>query len=305
MKYQYSLQIPAPCSENWDEMTAAEMGRFCAHCQETVIDFSEMTDNEIATFLHAHANEKICGNITLSQSYKKYVFVEPQITTSPVKRYVMAMLAALMVAAPTAANATHIPLYTTIQKLDNQKDTISKNIISAHLIDIETDKPIAFAKIVFGYDLTKRYLQRQIIAFEREAENSPKYLSKHNKKEKEIYRKWLETLAKIEKYETEYPKGTFCAKTDKEGYFSIELPSNLPKNIDLTLEITLLSQEIFEGLKEKTGEIPTNFPNSNVVGSLLFYYKGGECKKDLKVRVYNPSIHRLGMILPERRVIQD
>ena len=65
MKHQYALKIESPCSENWNEMLSSDKGRFCLHCQKTVMDFSEMTDYEIAMYLHQHKNENLCGKFML------------------------------------------------------------------------------------------------------------------------------------------------------------------------------------------------------------------------------------------------
>jgi len=50
MAKQLQLQIPSPCHENWENMSQVEKGRFCASCEKKVIDFSYMSDREIALF---------------------------------------------------------------------------------------------------------------------------------------------------------------------------------------------------------------------------------------------------------------
>jgi hypothetical protein len=47
---KFELSIPKPCHENWDAMTPSEQGRFCGACKKTVIDFSNMTDHQVAQF---------------------------------------------------------------------------------------------------------------------------------------------------------------------------------------------------------------------------------------------------------------
>ena len=42
-KDKFQVSIPDPCTQAWSDMTPAEGGRFCAHCQHEVIDFSLMT----------------------------------------------------------------------------------------------------------------------------------------------------------------------------------------------------------------------------------------------------------------------
>jgi len=47
---KFNLSIPKPCHENWEQMTPAEQGRFFGACQKTVVDFTHMSDRELAAF---------------------------------------------------------------------------------------------------------------------------------------------------------------------------------------------------------------------------------------------------------------
>ncbi len=61
-----SLSIPTPCHENWEAMTPEDKGRFCAACQKTVVDFTAMSDREVAQFFKKPAGS-VCGRFDGSQ----------------------------------------------------------------------------------------------------------------------------------------------------------------------------------------------------------------------------------------------
>ncbi|MEY5049464.1 MAG: hypothetical protein RLZZ175_2823 [Bacteroidota bacterium] len=62
----YKINIEKPCSENWNEMTANEQGRFCLKCNKTVQDFSTLTDKELIQILKDSKGE-ICAKTSINQ----------------------------------------------------------------------------------------------------------------------------------------------------------------------------------------------------------------------------------------------
>lgn len=63
---KFSLSIPDPCQENWDQMTNIKGGKFCQSCQKNVIDFSNKTEKEIYQTLK-NAKGRVCGKFRVSQ----------------------------------------------------------------------------------------------------------------------------------------------------------------------------------------------------------------------------------------------
>ncbi|MER3498462.1 MAG: hypothetical protein C4308_07410 [Chitinophagaceae bacterium] len=61
------MQIPTPCHEDWDKITPVEKGRFCGTCQKQVVDFSEMSDRQIAEFFKNHSTGSVCGRFMTDQ----------------------------------------------------------------------------------------------------------------------------------------------------------------------------------------------------------------------------------------------
>jgi hypothetical protein len=54
------LTVAEPCHENWSNMTPEQQGRFCASCQKTVVDFTHMSDQQLAAFFQQPAGN-VCG----------------------------------------------------------------------------------------------------------------------------------------------------------------------------------------------------------------------------------------------------
>ena len=60
------VQIHQPCDEKWDDMHPLPGGRFCDACEKTVVDFTQMTDNEVVRFLQKN-NQSLCGQFKEEQ----------------------------------------------------------------------------------------------------------------------------------------------------------------------------------------------------------------------------------------------
>jgi len=65
------ITIPEPCSQNWQEMSVAEKGKFCGSCQKNVFDFTNASDREIATTFKN--NKNVCGRFNISQLNRELI----------------------------------------------------------------------------------------------------------------------------------------------------------------------------------------------------------------------------------------
>ncbi len=65
-KPSFVVSIPKACHESWDAMTPAEKGRFCQNCQKVVVDFTQMSDEQIHSFYKNNPG-KSCGHYYASQ----------------------------------------------------------------------------------------------------------------------------------------------------------------------------------------------------------------------------------------------
>jgi hypothetical protein len=75
---QIQLSIPKPCHENWNEMTPQDQGRFCGACQKTVVDFSTMSDRQLAEFFKKPVSS-VCGRFHADQLEREIVIPKKRI----------------------------------------------------------------------------------------------------------------------------------------------------------------------------------------------------------------------------------
>jgi len=75
MKKQILLDIKKPCSENWASFTPTTDGGFCSSCSKTVIDFTNMNNDEILNFFN-NQTKQTCGRFRVDQ-LKQYAYAEP------------------------------------------------------------------------------------------------------------------------------------------------------------------------------------------------------------------------------------
>src|SRR6476619_6305684 len=67
MAKKIQLSITDPCHENWDNMSPSEKGRFCASCQKQVVDFTNMSDAQLAAFFRKPPVGSVCGRFYSDQ----------------------------------------------------------------------------------------------------------------------------------------------------------------------------------------------------------------------------------------------
>ena len=61
-----TFKIAEPCHADWNEMSPASQGRFCASCQKCVVDFTQKTTAEIKAVYDENAGN-VCGRVKASQ----------------------------------------------------------------------------------------------------------------------------------------------------------------------------------------------------------------------------------------------
>lgn len=67
---RYAIQNP--CDKDWNDMQPEKQGRFCGSCEKSVVDFTNMSDFSIVSYLENHKQDKVCGRFTQAQLERVY-----------------------------------------------------------------------------------------------------------------------------------------------------------------------------------------------------------------------------------------
>ncbi len=154
MKKEISISID-PCSENPQNMLKTENGKFCFACSKNVIDFTQMTDNEIIQFLSKNS-ENQCGTFKKTQIDRVLIENENSIIRNYFTKTISFFSSLLILSTynQTFANSniteTHTNQFEKNKFKEIEKSDSSKKFVKGKVIDIDSKEPIfeATVKIV-------------------------------------------------------------------------------------------------------------------------------------------------------------
>ncbi len=143
MKQKIAITIPQPCHKNRDEMTDVADGKFCQHCNKTVIDFTTWSDTAVHNFFTENSNGA-CGIFLNTQLGR------PLVTSGTQNRglYRMAMalgLTVLMAQYPAANSFARSPfIYSYNLPVTHEDDYIpvDSTVVRGHVLDADTRSPM-------------------------------------------------------------------------------------------------------------------------------------------------------------------
>jgi hypothetical protein len=172
MSKKIQLNIANPCHENWDAMTPVQQGKFCGSCQKQVVDFTSMSDRQLAEFFKKPSTGSVCGRFMTDQLDRAIDIPRKRI---PWVRYFFTIaLPALFftrasaqkmgkVKAPPAKEPVHTPTLTEFRTVGMviQDHIVPENTmkgIKAYVADAETGRPLAGASIIMNSSIGKENL---------------------------------------------------------------------------------------------------------------------------------------------------
>lgn len=86
-----TLTVPDACQQHWQAMTAQPDGRFCESCQKTVVDFTAMTDPQLAAYF-LNQSENVCGRFKANQ-LDRTIIAASIVPRQPAKQRWLALVA--------------------------------------------------------------------------------------------------------------------------------------------------------------------------------------------------------------------
>jgi len=147
------LQVPNPCSENWNKMQATPDGKHCKSCDKNLVDLRNLNTQQIYDLVNV--DSKVCGLLSESQLQSEFNFKEQHSFSKFGLVVSFASLVAFVnpVRSQDTTNAitvikplTNLPSkITIIEKINNiESDTI---LIKGKVVDVHTNEPLPFVKV--------------------------------------------------------------------------------------------------------------------------------------------------------------
>lgn len=128
---QIEINIPKPCNQPWEEMTPCGQGRFCNHCQKTVIDFTSWSDRALYEFFSKKA-EGVCGRF-LSTQTNRPIHIPPQPHSRLYRMTVTLGLTLMFTQATDVVAQNKPPLSTDQVAIKTEEDQNRKNTSDGEL----------------------------------------------------------------------------------------------------------------------------------------------------------------------------
>lgn len=104
MSRRVNIQIPKPCTQDWNQMQGIDQNRYCLHCTKSVVDFSTKSEQEILKML-SNTSENVCGRFSKEQLIK---INKKEHSLHPMQKWIRAIGTACLLSFPLVSFSKEI-----------------------------------------------------------------------------------------------------------------------------------------------------------------------------------------------------
>jgi hypothetical protein len=90
MSNRFTITLSQPCFQGWEAMPSRAEGRYCGTCDQIVVDFTRMTDQELVDYFQSRSG-RVCGRLSSWQT-DRIITVAPK----PNRRFTLPGIAATL-----------------------------------------------------------------------------------------------------------------------------------------------------------------------------------------------------------------
>lgn len=143
------IQIPEPCTQDFSKMHPLPGGRYCDHCERTVVDFRGMTDREIVR-IYQQRQGRVCGIFKDNQLDRALPLPQAPKEGKPWAA-IAALSSALLFGNPASGQSTsERPLIQLAENNAKEKATDEGKVTIEGWVMDEKGEPIPFANILLA-----------------------------------------------------------------------------------------------------------------------------------------------------------
>jgi hypothetical protein len=236
------LRIEQPCKETWSEMNATDKGAFCNKCNTEVIDFSDMTTNEIKQEFKKLSGNHFCSRFKKDQlSELNNDFVQWQ-TSQPRSFQSMMLFSMILVFGLglfSCSNEQHSETITSMQKeavkmISGEKKTETDSLIPQEMLNVETE--VAPEVIGCAIQYTRCNIGEELVAVTSEQKEEMEYYILGMPAMTTVYREYIEELPEVvpeyDENGLEIPKVPIALAYPNPASLSTNLKVGIPSTVE-------------------------------------------------------------------------
>lgn len=155
IKKHYSVSVDNPCMQEWSSMEQSDKGKYCLHCAKSVIDFTQLSDQQAMQEIERSAGN-LCGRFRPDQ-LNRSLSSHSSANSAPLYKFLTGLLligASKQMVAKTdigiKQNIVSMNLSSEFQLLETQSEPTSdstRNTVSGVVVDGSTKEKLPFAYI--------------------------------------------------------------------------------------------------------------------------------------------------------------